>query len=86
MQIRPTNNLQNTQSINLNTQRTGSSNATTSQTPVDQLDLSVEAQMLTGGEIRADRVAQVKADIAAGVYETDAKIEAAVERMLDEFA
>lgn len=87
MQIRPTNNLQNTQSVNLSTQRADHSASATNQAPVDQLDLSTEAQMLTNGsEIRADRVAQVKADIAAGVYETDAKIDAAVERLLDEIA
>lgn len=87
MQIRPTNNLQNTQSVNLSPQRTDQSTSASNQAPVDQLELSSEAQMLTGGsEIRADKVAQVKADIANGVYETDAKIEAAVERMLDEFA
>ncbi len=87
MQIRPTNNLQNTQSVNLSPQRADQSASTSNQAPVDQLELSSEAQMLTGGgEIRADRVAQVKADIANGVYETDAKIDAAVERMLDEYA
>ena len=69
MQIRPTNNLQNTQSVNLTTQRADQSTSTSNQAPVDQLDLSTEAQMLTGGEIRADRVAQVKADITS----TDAR-------------
>jgi negative regulator of flagellin synthesis FlgM len=86
MQIRPTNNLQNTQSVNLATQRADQSNATANQAPVDQLDLSTEAQMLAGGEIRADRVAQVKAEIASGVYETDAKLDAAIDRLLDEIA
>ena len=84
MQIRPTNNLQNTQSVNLNTQRADASSNATTQAPVDQLDLSAEAQMLTGGEIRADRVAEVRAEIANGVYETDAKLDAAVERLLDQ--
>ena len=86
MQIRPTNNLQNTQSVNLTTQRADQSTSTSNQAPVDQLDLSTEAQMLTGGEIRADRVAQVKADIANGVYETEAKLDAAIDRLLDEIA
>lgn len=84
MQIRPTNNLQNTQSVNFATQRNEQSASAGNQAPVDQLDLSFEAQILSGGEIRADRVAQVKAEIASGVYETDAKLDAAVERLLDE--
>ncbi len=83
MQIRPTS-LQNTQSVNLNTQRADTCCNTTNQAPVDQLDLSAEAQMLSGGEIRTDLVAQIKTDIANGVYETDAKLDAAVERLLDE--
>ncbi len=84
MQIRPTNNLQNTQSVNLNTQQANTTSSTGNQAPVDQLELSAEAQILTGGEIRADRVAEVRAEIASGVYETDAKLDAAVERLLDQ--
>ena len=85
MQIRPTNNLQNTQAVNLNPQQTEATNSTSGQqAPVDQLELSAEAQILTGGEIRADRVAEVRAEIASGVYETDAKLDAAVDRLLDQ--
>lgn len=85
MQIRPTNNLQNTQAVNLNAQQTEATNSTSGQqAPVDQLELSAEAQILTGGEIRADRVAEVRAEIASGVYETDAKLDAAVDRLLDQ--
>ena len=84
MQIRPTNNLQNTQAVNLSAQQTEATNSAGGQTPVDQLELSAEAQILTGGEIRADRVAEVRAEIASGVYETDAKMDAAVERLLDQ--
>ncbi len=84
MQIRPTNNLQNTQAIKLNTQQAEATTSAGGQAPVDQLELSPEAQILTGGEIRADRVAQVRAEIASGVYETDAKLDAAVERLLDQ--
>ena len=84
MQIRPTNNLQNTQAIKLNTQQAGATTSAGGQAPVDELELSPEAQILTGGEIRADRVAQVRAEIASGVYETDAKLDAAVERLLDQ--
>ena len=35
-------------------------------------------------EIRQDRVNDIRARIAAGTYETDEKIEGAVERLLDE--
>jgi negative regulator of flagellin synthesis FlgM len=57
---------------------------------VDQLDLSREAQSLmqTGAanEIRSDRVADIRAQIASGRYETAEKLSAAVNRMLDEMA
>ncbi len=55
---------------------------------VDQLDISSEADMLSRArdvsEIRMDRVAELRAAIEAGAYETEAKIEMAVERLLDE--
>ncbi len=57
---------------------------------VDQLDISSEAKMLSqlkvAGEIRADRVADIRAQIETGVYETQEKLDVAVSRMLDEFA
>lgn len=58
-------------------------------TPVDQLDFSVEAQMMmnqTSGDFRADRVADIRMQIASGRYETTEKIDYAVERLLDQFA
>lgn len=55
---------------------------------VDQLDISPEADLVAQvhnlPDIRADRVAQIKAQIAAGTYETDAKIDLALSRLLDE--
>jgi len=55
---------------------------------VDQLDISPEADLVAQvhnlPEIRADRVAQIKAQIAAGTYETDAKLDTALSRLLDE--
>jgi len=54
------------------------------------VDISPEAQLLSQArdlpEIRADRVAAIKAQIASGTYETDAKLDAALENLLDEFA
>lgn len=58
--------------------------------PTDQLDISPEASLISRlqdlPEIRADRVADIKAQIASGVYETEAKLDAALERLLDELA
>lgn len=58
--------------------------------PTDQLDISPEASLISRmhdlPEIRADRVADIKAQIAAGVYETEAKLDQAIERLLDEMA
>lgn len=56
----------------------------------DQLDISREADMISRArelpEIRTDRVAEVRAAIEAGTYETPEKIEAAVGRLLDEIS
>ncbi len=45
MQIRPTNNIQTTQTVNLNTRNT--TTQTSNALPADQLDISAEAQMLS---------------------------------------
>ncbi len=54
----------------------------------DQLDISREADIVSRvrdlPEIRSDRVAAIKAQIAAGMYETDEKINIALDRLLDE--
>lgn len=54
----------------------------------DRVEISTAAQLVDRvrdlPEIRADRVAQIRAAIADGTYETDEKIDAAVERLLDE--
>ncbi|MEM6978103.1 MAG: flagellar biosynthesis anti-sigma factor FlgM [Planctomycetota bacterium] len=67
-------------------------------TQVDQLDLSSAAQVSTstatnrvdaiagGGEIRVDRVADIRRQIADGTYETPEKLDAALDRFLDELA
>ncbi len=89
MQIRPTSQLNQTQSISFRETRSAAAVQAPAQAPVDQVDISFEAQMLarTSGEsIRADRVATIKAQIASGVYESPAKLEAAVSRLLDEMA
>lgn len=54
----------------------------------DELDISDAARALSQAreipEIRQDRVAEIRSQIEAGIYETDEKMEAAVERLLDE--
>lgn len=55
---------------------------------VDQLDISHEADMVSQvhslPDIRADRVAEIRAAIAAGVYETPEKLDVAMDRFLEE--
>jgi negative regulator of flagellin synthesis FlgM len=64
--------------------------------PVDQLELSSSAanisrlepisQVAGGGEIRIERVAEIRRQIASGSYETPEKLDAALDRLLDQFA
>jgi negative regulator of flagellin synthesis FlgM len=55
---------------------------------VDQLDLSPEAEFVAQArdlpEIREDRVAAIRAQIASGTYETPEKLDIALSRLLDE--
>jgi len=64
-----------------------------SATPVDQLDISAAASanrlgqtspIAGGGEIRIDRVAELRRQIADGSYETPEKMDVALDRLLDE--
>ena len=53
----------------------------------DKLELSGMSHLLKtlkSNDVRADKVAQVKAQIEAGTYETDEKLDAAVDRLLDD--
>ena len=73
-----------------------SASAKTSAAPVDQLDLSQAATpanrldatsaVAGGGEIRIDRVAEIRRQIADGQYETPEKLDAALDRFLDQLA
>ena len=86
MQIRRTTNIQSTNAVNLETQNKVSSAENSSTAPVDQLEISAEAQRISQtGDVRADRVADIRAQIANGQYETPEKINSAIDRMLDEF-
>ncbi len=56
--------------------------------PVDQLDFSPEAEAIlsadsSSGDIRADKVASVRSQIAAGTYDTDEKFSAALDKLLE---
>ena len=57
---------------------------------VDELDISAEAELISGvrdiPDIRSDRVAEIRAQIADGVYETGDKLDIAVGRLLDEIS
>ena len=87
MQIRRTTTVQNTNAVNLQTQNKTTGTQSGTQIPVDQLDISAEAQLIqTHGGVRADRIANIRAEIANGQYETPERIDSALERMLDEFA
>lgn len=67
-----------------------------SSTPIDQLDLSStmtgvnrlqpSSEIAGGGEIRIERVAEIRRQIASGNYETTEKLDAALDRLLDQFA
>ncbi len=63
--------------------------------PADELDLSSSAgvnrladtgAIAGGGEIRIDRVADIRRQIADGVYETPEKLDAALDKLLDQYA
>lgn len=52
----------------------------------DEVEISSAGKMLSGvdqpGEIRAERLARIKAAVDAGEYDTDEKLEAALSRMI----
>ena len=56
----------------------------------DEVSISPEADLVSQvhqlPDIRADRVADLRAQIASGTYETDEKISGALDRLLDELA
>lgn len=60
--------------------------ATRPMSPVDQVEISSAGRMLDqiqqSGSLRAERLAQIKAAIDAGEYETPEKLDAALARLL----
>ena len=89
MQINGIGNVNGPQQIRP-TQGVESSKATESAhlQEADQVEISAEADMISRvnelPDIRADRVAEIRAQIAAGAYETEEKLDVAVGRLLDE--
>jgi negative regulator of flagellin synthesis FlgM len=60
------------------------------QAPHDRVEISPVGRMLDGvnqlPEIRHERVAEIRGQIAAGVYETPEKLELALDRLFDELS
>ena len=56
----------------------------------DRLDISAGAQLAARlseiPDIRQDKVATARAAIASGTYETDGRLDVALDRLLDEIA
>ncbi len=92
MQIRGTSNIQSTTQVNFSNkvQTVENQSVATQLDTTDQVDISSEAQMLAGmndiSDIRAERVAEIREQIETGQYETADKMDAALDRLLDEFA
>jgi negative regulator of flagellin synthesis FlgM len=72
------------------TAATQSSSAADKPSLSDRLELSgmsgLLASLKAGGDFRADKVASIKAQIAAGTYETDDKFDIASDKILDEIS
>ena len=90
MQIHGPANIHGPQPINP-PHRAHSSGSATRPTGVDhtdQVDISPEADQISrareASDVRSDRVAEIRRAIADGSYETDEKLNAALDRLLDE--
>ena len=58
-------------------------------TATDKLELSGASHLLAAlktNDVRTDKVADIRAQIANGTYETDDKLDAATDRLLDEIS
>ena len=54
---------------------------------VDKLELSGVSHLLTSlksNDVRTDKVAAVRAEIEAGTYENDQKLDAAIDRLIED--
>jgi anti-sigma28 factor (negative regulator of flagellin synthesis) len=48
--------------------------------------LEASTTIAGGGEIRFDRVAELRHQISRGTYETPSKLDAAIDRLIEHFA
>ncbi len=88
MQIRPTNTIQTAQPVSLQT-RNVTERISGNALPVDQIEISPEARLMETQSVssaRADRIAEIRTQIAQGQYDTPERLELAVSRMFDEIA
>jgi len=68
-------------------QREISADAPTQLPATDRLDLSGVSHYLAAlksNDVRADKVADIKGQIEAGTYESDDKLDGAIDRLMDE--
>lgn len=69
-------------------QSTQQADAVNDNAPLDRVEISAEANFVSQvhdlPDVRTDRVADIRSQIDAGVYETDDKLDIAVGRLLDE--
>lgn len=92
MQIQGVSHLHGAQSIHGPHRASGPSSTAPpdSWSGVDEIEISQEADLVSRAhdlpEIRTDRVEQLRAEITAGGYETQEKLEIAVGRLLDELS
>ena len=90
MQVNGPSYLHGAQAVNApHSARTSQPAAAANAAPIqDELSLSDSAQMIDrvhqAPDIRQDRVASIRAQIANGTYETGNKLDVAVNRLLDE--
>lgn len=92
MQINGPAHVHGAQPIRAPHNSTGTQGATRTQSVqgADEVSISAEADFLSRindlPEIRQDRVDDIRSQLAAGTYDVDAKLDTAVDRLLDEIA
>lgn len=92
MQIYGPSGIQGAQSINSPhiTRRVDAPQQTSSLQPTDELTLSSEASFIDAArslpDVRQDRIDAIRQQIADGTYDTDDKMNAALDALLDEIA
>ena len=70
-------------------QKQASADAAARPSPKDRVEISGMSHLLSAlrsNDVRADKVAAVKAQIEAGTYEDDEKLDSAVDRLLDDLS